>query len=116
MNEQGRAAFEAWSQKILGDNPNWRGSGDCELAWQAWQASTERAAQPQPKPVALTDAMVALVDLVACEDIRIRAGWINPVEPGCEKEVLMDEWRKRARPAWAKARAVLAAQAGKETP
>ena len=33
-----REAFEAWAISILGDNPTWRESGDCELAWQAWQA------------------------------------------------------------------------------
>lgn len=31
-----REAFEAWAQPILGDNPTWRESGPCELAWQAW--------------------------------------------------------------------------------
>ena len=34
-----RAAFEAWALPILGDNPTWRESGSCELAWQAWQAA-----------------------------------------------------------------------------
>lgn len=41
----GRAAFEAWAAPILGDNPTWRESGPCELAWQAWQAN---AAQAEP--------------------------------------------------------------------
>ena len=37
--------FKAAMTPILGDNPNWRESGDGELAWQAWQAATERAAR-----------------------------------------------------------------------
>jgi len=50
----------------------------------------------------------ALAELVRLEDLRTRAGKINPVEPGCEKEVLMNEWRQGIRPAWAAARAALA--------
>lgn len=38
-----RAEFEAWAVGILGDNPTWRESAPCELAWQAWTES--RAAQ-----------------------------------------------------------------------
>jgi len=38
-----RQQFEAWAKPILGDNPTWRESGDCELAWQAWKAQ-----QPTP--------------------------------------------------------------------
>jgi len=34
-----RQRFEKWAVSILGDNPTWRESGDCELAWQAWQNS-----------------------------------------------------------------------------
>jgi len=34
-----RERFEAWAIRILSDNPTWRESGDCELAWQAWQAA-----------------------------------------------------------------------------
>jgi len=36
-----REAFEAWAQQILGDNPTWRESGPCELAWLAWCAAIE---------------------------------------------------------------------------
>lgn len=36
-----REAFEAWAQQILGDNPTWRESGPCELAWRAWCAAIE---------------------------------------------------------------------------
>jgi hypothetical protein len=35
-----REEFEKWAVGILGDNPTWRESGPCELAWQAWQART----------------------------------------------------------------------------
>jgi predicted nuclease with TOPRIM domain len=34
-----RKAFEAWAEPILGDNPTWKESADCELAWQAWNAA-----------------------------------------------------------------------------
>ena len=50
----------------------------------------------------------ALAELVRLEDLRIRAGTISPVDPGCEKEVLMDLWRQGIRPAWSAARAALA--------
>jgi hypothetical protein len=33
-----RASFEVWAASVLGDNPHWRESGPCELAWQAWQS------------------------------------------------------------------------------
>ena len=39
-----RAAFEAWALPILGDNPTWRESGSCELAWQVWQAARPQRA------------------------------------------------------------------------
>lgn len=34
-----RERFEAWAAPILSDNPTWRESAPCELAWQAWQAA-----------------------------------------------------------------------------
>jgi len=34
-----REDFEAWAVTVLGDNPTWRESGSCELAWQSWQAA-----------------------------------------------------------------------------
>lgn len=37
-DEAVRKDFEEWAIKVLGDNPNWRESGDCELAWQSWQS------------------------------------------------------------------------------
>jgi len=52
----------------------------------------------------------ALAELVALQDLRDRAGKISPVEPGCEKEVLYEEYRRRQPIAWAIARAALAAQ------
>lgn len=65
--------------------------------------------QPEaPTAAPLEPFRTALVELVELENLRIRAGTISPVEPGCEKEVLMDEWRRRIRPAWSNARAVLA--------
>ena len=36
-----RDLFEAWAEPILGDNPTWRESGDCELAWRAWLAAAK---------------------------------------------------------------------------
>ena len=39
MTYTSRDDFEAWALPILGDNPTWRESGDCEIAWQSWQAS-----------------------------------------------------------------------------
>jgi hypothetical protein len=55
MSNESRAAFEAWAIGILGDNPTWRESSDCELAWAAWQASRkvalEQAAQAITEPI-----------------------------------------------------------------
>ena len=50
MTEPSREAFEKWAVGILGDNPNWCESGDCELAWQSWRASreTEQAQAVEP--------------------------------------------------------------------
>lgn len=50
----------------------------------------------------------ALAELVACKDLKERADAISPVEPGCEKELLMLEYQRRRPLAWAAARAVLA--------
>ena len=51
--EAARADFERWAQPLLGDNPTWRESGPCELAWQAWNAALAAAeAQPVGEPVA----------------------------------------------------------------
>jgi hypothetical protein len=72
-----REAFEAWAMPMLGDNPTWRESGPCELAWRAWQAAQadayERAAKvcrelddapfadiEQPTPHDCADAIEAL--------------------------------------------------------
>ncbi len=49
--EAARADFERWAQPLLGDNPTWRESGPCELAWQAWNAALAAAeAQPVGEP------------------------------------------------------------------
>lgn len=52
-----RERFEAWAVSILGDNPTWRGSGDCELAWQAWQAALSAPAVP-PSVIAVAREFV----------------------------------------------------------
>lgn len=36
-----RKQFEKWAITILGDYSNWRESGECELAWQSWQAASK---------------------------------------------------------------------------
>jgi len=35
--------FEEWAKSILGDNPNWKESGDGELARQAYAAGRAAA-------------------------------------------------------------------------
>lgn len=52
MTEPSREAFEKWAVGILGDNPNWCESGDCELAWQSWRASRETEQAQAVEPVA----------------------------------------------------------------
>lgn len=62
-------------------------------------------------------AREVLAELVAAEDLKKRADKISPVEPGFEKEVLMDEYRRLRANAFAAARALLAeppAQAERE--
>lgn len=41
-----RKTFEAWASTILGDNPNWKESADCELAWQAWRMALAQHGEP----------------------------------------------------------------------
>jgi hypothetical protein len=70
------------------------------------------AAPPMPRALgvkAIDPIRAALAELVACKDLKERADKISPVEPGCEKEVLMDEYRRRQPLAWKAARAALAA-------
>jgi hypothetical protein len=43
----GRERFEAWAETILGDSPNWRESGNGELARQAWQAAIAATGKQQ---------------------------------------------------------------------
>ena len=52
MTEQEQKAFEAWAEPILGDNPTWRESGECELARQAWCAALT-AANAVSEPVGI---------------------------------------------------------------
>lgn len=44
---EGRERFEAWAETILGNNPNWRESGNGELARQAWQAALAATGKQQ---------------------------------------------------------------------
>jgi hypothetical protein len=57
MTEPSREAFEKWAVGILGDNPNWCESGDCELAWQSWRASRETEQAQAVEPVATVQTM-----------------------------------------------------------
>ena len=41
-----RQSFEAWAKPILGDNPTWKESGECELAWQSWKAALAQQGEP----------------------------------------------------------------------
>lgn len=53
---EGRAKFEAWARPILGDNPNWKESGNGELAWQAWLAGSRAAETAGPNSVHQAEA------------------------------------------------------------
>lgn len=57
MSDANRKAFEIWSEQILGDNPTWKESGDCELAWRAWLAALR--AQPDHSELAAKLRVVA---------------------------------------------------------
>jgi len=43
--------FEEWAKSILGDNPNWKESGDGELARQAYAAGRAAALEDAAKEV-----------------------------------------------------------------
>ena len=55
----------------------------------------------------LAQAMAALRELVACEDMMERYRAISPIEPGCEREFLREDYRKRNPLAWSAARALV---------
>ena len=48
--------FEEWAKSILGDNPNWKESGDGELARQAYQAGRDDTALLRQALEAAADA------------------------------------------------------------
>ena len=48
--------FEEWAKSILGDNPNWKESGDGELARQAYQAGRDDTALLRKALEAAADA------------------------------------------------------------
>lgn len=51
-----RDRFEVWAEPILGDNPTWRESGPCELAWQAYRAAlATQPAEPMELEQTLTE-------------------------------------------------------------
>ena len=57
---QDREKFEAWALPMLGDNPTWRESADCELARQAWQAALQsQQAAAEPVKGSMTDKEIA---------------------------------------------------------
>ncbi len=64
-----KAAFEKWAKPILGDNPTWAESGQCELVWQDWQAATEFQ-KLQDSRIAELEAVIAKKNRV----IKVRAG------------------------------------------
>ena len=74
MTDKMRKTFEALATTILGDNPNWRESGDGELARQAWQAAT----------LAERERCANLIEKMTAHRRMVRAA-INGVKPeGCE--------------------------------
>ena len=77
-----RERFEAWAVSILGDNPTWRGSGDCELAWQAWQAVLSAPAGYVLVPVEPTPEMLAAcVRCWTARDLYVEMIAAAPKEP-----------------------------------
>lgn len=112
-----RAQFEAWAEPILGDTWTWRESGDCELAWQAWQARA--APKPSPSPVVVEPTRAALTELVALKDLKekIELGAHEPTDwpyytdcftDEAARRIAMSDYDNRKPRAWANARAALA--------
>lgn len=46
-----REAFEAFATNRWGASPVWRGTGPCDLAWAAWQASRQQALEEAAKRI-----------------------------------------------------------------
>lgn len=92
--QQEREAFEAWATAILGDNPTWRESGDCELAWQSWQA---RASLSLPSSGDGRDAEPSLTNDQMHEIAMAHASrnWVNDypqsIESVCKMAVAMSQ-------------------------
>lgn len=84
MNGHQNSAFEAWAEKILGDNPNWRESGDGELASQAWCAGFlyryENGGELQWDDVAVDAFATAMKEKLAAARAKGRGGWEDPTQ------------------------------------
>lgn len=64
MDKAKRERFEAWAITILGDNPTWRESAPCELAWQAWKSAQLPASGPSVSvDEELLTALVAILPM-----------------------------------------------------
>jgi hypothetical protein len=83
-----------------------------ELAKDALKHGPRHSFSEACSPAAVI-AMVAVCraakKLQECEDVKARADAISPVEPGCEKDVLNDVYRRCKPAAWVALRSAIAA-------
>jgi hypothetical protein len=83
-----------------------------ELAKDALKHGPRHSFREVCSPAAVL-AMVAVCraaeKLQECEDVKARADAISPVEPGCEKDVLNDVYRRCKPAAWVALRSAIAA-------
>lgn len=73
-----REQFEDWATPILGDNPTWRESGPCELAWQSWQARAALApAAVVPEYQCYTTQPGESLGGIALRQLKDESRWIE---------------------------------------
>lgn len=83
FNDLDTATFDSWAEKILGDNPNWRESGEGELARQAWKAalaSAKTVPVQNPDDVAVDSFAAAMKAKMAAARAKGRGGWEDPAQ------------------------------------
>lgn len=85
-----REQFEAWASPILDSNSTWKESGDCELAWQAWQAARAQSSTPNPVEVGTTvqAGQVLTDDEIDAVYIACRIGGVQDFARAIEAAVL----------------------------
>lgn len=122
MSETDWGAFQRWWIDTYCQDGAYRKMDD--VAWAAWQAGASASSSPAPAAEPVPDALAVLRELVALQDLQDEVHTIEFIGPGGTHgeawEAVAKEKRRdyirRAGPAWAAARAVLAAPSPQPAP